>query len=151
MTDREALIDLVSRYAATIDDRDLDGVAACFAEDAVAEYDVTEGGGIRLEGRAAIRAFMDGAFRDGIGMATPSTHVMGNVLVDLDGDIAWLRTGAIACLTHRPGVVTIRGLRYVDRCVREDGAWRFAHRRHEALWACEAPATAIATLAPPAA
>lgn len=143
LTDRAALLDLVHRYAVTIDGRDLDGLADCFAEDAIADY----AGGTRLEGRAAIRAFMDGAFRDGIGMDTPSTHLMTNTLVDLDGDEAGLRTTAIAVLTNRPGKVIVRGLRYTDRCVRDGGgAWRFRHRRHEADWEFDADAAAISKL-----
>ncbi|WP_066967967.1 nuclear transport factor 2 family protein [Rhizorhabdus dicambivorans] len=141
LADCAALTDLVHRYAATIDDRDLDGLAACFAEGAVADYD----GGTRLEGRAAIRAFMDRAFREGIGMATPSTHMMSNILISVDGDEAVIRTSAIACLTNRPGFVTVRGLRYIDRCVKEAGRWRFAHRRHVCDWQFDAPAGTIAS------
>jgi uncharacterized protein (TIGR02246 family) len=141
LADRAALTDLVHRYAATIDDRDLDGLAGCFAETAVADYD----GGIRLKGRAAIRTFMDKAFREGIGMTTPSTHMMSNMLIGLDGDEAVIRTTAIACLTNRSGFVSMRGLRYVDRCVKQDGRWYFAHRRHSCDWQFDAPAGAIAT------
>lgn len=147
LADRAALIDLVHRYAVTIDARDLDGLADCFARDAVAEYD----GGIRLEGRAAIRAFMERAFREGIGMETPSTHLMTNILVDLDGDVAGVRTTAIACLTNWPGKVTVRGLRYTDRCVRDGGTWRFEHRRHEADWEYDADNAALSKIAPAAA
>lgn len=140
--DRAALIDLVHRYAAAIDARDLDALVDCFAEDSVAEY----AGGIRLEGRSAISAFMQDAFRNGIGMETSSTHLMTNTLVDLDGHLADVRTTAIACLTNRPGKVTVRGLRYIDRCTRQDGVWRFASRRHEADWEFDADNIALSKL-----
>jgi hypothetical protein len=35
------------------------------------------------------------------------------------------------------GQVLVRGLRYDDRLVREDGAWRIASRRHNPLWQYE--------------
>jgi uncharacterized protein (TIGR02246 family) len=139
LIDRAALHDLISRYAHAIDGRDLEMLLDCFDEDAVAEYD----GGVVLEGRAAIQAFMRRAFRDGIGMETPSTHMMTNTLIDLDGDAAALRTSAIAVLTNRPERVVVRGLRYTDRCVRWKDRWRFVHRRHEADWEFDAPSTAL--------
>lgn len=143
LMDRAALLDLVHRYAVTIDGRDLDGLTDCFAAEAVAEY----AGGIRLQGREAIRDFMDRAFRDGIGLDTPSTHLMTNSLVDLHGEEAGLRTTAIAVLTNRPGKITVRGLRYSDRCVREGAGWRFRHRRHEVDWEFEADAVTVLKLA----
>lgn len=142
LVDRAALAELVSRYAATVDARDLDGFADCFSEDAVAEYD----GGIKLEGRPAIRTFMSEAFQSGIGLDKPSTHLMANTIIELDGNEARLRSTAIACLTNKPGKVIVRGLRYTDRCVREGTRWRFLHRRHEADWGFEADAQFVATM-----
>jgi ketosteroid isomerase-like protein len=139
MSDREALHDLVSRYAHAIDSRDLDMLVDCFCEDSVAEYD----GGVVLEGHASIRQFMDTAFRKGLGMTTPSTHMMANTLIDLCGGEATLRTSAIAVLTNRPGVIVMRGLRYTDLCVRDGGRWRFRKRRHEADWEFEAPSSRL--------
>ena len=143
LADRAALLDLVHRYAVTVDARDLAGLADGFSDHAAAEY----AGGVRLEGREAIRSFMAEAFQTHMGIDCPSTHLMTNTLVDLDGDEAGLRTTAIACLTGQPGKVIVRGLRYTDRCIREGQRWRVLHRRHEADWGFEAEAQFVATLA----
>lgn len=143
LSDRAALTDLVYRYGVTIDRRDLDGLADCFAMNAIAEYD----GGIVLHGRTAIRAFMEAAFREHLGLSNPTSHLMTNTLIDLHGDEAVLTTTAIACLTQDEGQVIVRGLRYSDRCVREE-RWRFSHRRHEADWGFAADSSFINRITP---
>jgi uncharacterized protein (TIGR02246 family) len=137
-SDRNQLLDLIARYAQAVDDRDVDRLVACFSPDATLEQN---GGANAVQGRAAITNYFTDAFANRPALAGgASTHLLGNVLVTIDGDAASIETQAIACLAA-PGreTVTLRGLRYSDRCVRSGGAWTIQRRAHRALWQCEAP------------
>ena len=134
---RAELTALVYRYADRIDRRDLDGVLSCFTEDAHVSYD---NGAVVIEGREELRQFMTRALSDGgIGADSPSTHVMANVLIELDGAAAHVETTAVAYLTHRPGLVVARGLRYIDDCRRIGTDWLIERRAHLADWQAELP------------
>jgi ketosteroid isomerase-like protein len=140
LLDRAAIVDLVGSYAHAIDDRDVDGVVACFAADGRMEF---AGGEIPpATGHEELRRTFTAAF------ATPrlappatSTHLMSDTLVVLDGDTATVRTRSVAHLASPAlGVVVTRGLLYRDEVRRvEDGGWRIAHRVHRSLWETQAP------------
>jgi 3-phenylpropionate/cinnamic acid dioxygenase small subunit len=124
MDDAEAVRALIHRYAELIDDGDLDGVAALFA-------DADWYGAARaqpLRGVEAVRRAYDGVvlYEDG----TPRTkHVITNVTIELDGDRATARS-YFTVLQARPDLPLqpIIAGRYADRFERVDGAWRFAER-----------------------
>ena len=138
VADRAELIDLVSRYAAAVDRRDIEQVVACFTDDAHVEFD---GGAEVVDGRPALEAFFEAAFRrPRMGTTGASTHLMSNVLVDVDGDLAHAETQAVAYLaSDSRQTVIVRGLRYSDDCVRGDDGWRVRRRVHRALWQAEIP------------
>jgi ketosteroid isomerase-like protein len=125
-TDRAALTDLVHRYAACVDDRDLDGVAALFTEDGVL---ARPGPGTSLEpatevvGRAEIRRAMEVL----AGIDRTVHEVTGLVLTGTGADTA---TGRVAGVAHH---VTgdsdhVWHLTYRDDYRRVDGAWLLARR-----------------------
>jgi ketosteroid isomerase-like protein len=144
IVDREAITRLVFRYADRVDGRDPRGVVECFTPDAHFEAD---GGAFVLEGADALARFFERALAagpDGIGGV--STHLMTNVVVDVDGDSAHAETKAVAYLTKETvGTVVVRGLRYSDDCVRADDGWRLQRRIHQADWQYEVPASEITT------
>jgi ketosteroid isomerase-like protein len=127
--DRLALHDLVHRYAAAVDDRDADGVAALFAADATlvvpdppARLDpVVEHHG--ADGVRAALAPLD-QFRR-------TVHEVAGVLLDPDGDGARGRVTGVAhhYLERDQGLADLRWrLRYDDRYVRAGEGWRIARR-----------------------
>lgn len=138
LRDRAALIDLVGRYAHTVDGRDVEGIVACFTDDTHVEFD---GGAEVVDGKEALRAFFDDALRRPImGSTGVSTHLMSDVLVTLDGDRAHVETQAVAYLaSDERETIVVRGLRYSDDCERRDGRWLVRHRIHRSVWQGEMP------------
>lgn len=62
-------------------------------------------------------------------------HFLGNVLIELDGDVARAETYCVAY--HRlqgADVDSIAGLRYIDRFERRNDEWRIAHRAIVVEW-----------------
>ncbi|HEX9994648.1 MAG TPA: nuclear transport factor 2 family protein [Acidimicrobiales bacterium] len=136
--DRGAVDDLVARYAHAVDRRDVAAIVDCFTEDAHLELN---GGEAVADGRAAIEALFTAAFAGGItGPDGVSTHLLGDVLVELDGDRAGVEIQGVAWLASpERTTVVVRGLRYTDECVRDGGRWRIRHRVHRSLWQAEIP------------
>jgi hypothetical protein len=130
--DWHAVYDVLVRYAHAIDGRDYDAAGACFAVDARATY-----GGHPLEpSRAAIVRFL----RESVS-SEASTHIVGGVRIDVDGDAA--RAEQTSFAVHlESGKVRLRGLRYRDRLERRDGGWQIVERVHEPVWTAEVPALA---------
>jgi hypothetical protein len=127
----------MSRYAHAVDHNDVAGVLRCFS--ATARLEVNGGVDV-LEGRVEIATYFARTFEARpAGQGGASTHLLGNVLATVTGDTAHVETDAIACLVF-PGrdSVIMRGLRYVDECVREDD-WVIALRHHRTIWQAESP------------
>ena len=121
---REAMRELVARYAHAADGGRFEEVAAAFAADGVLETPDR----VEHRGREAIRAFLGGT-RTALAEATEVPlirHHVSNLRLDIIDQTA--ATGAAYFL-----VVTQRGPdhwgRYRDRYVCLDGVWLFAHRR----------------------
>ena len=128
LLDRQAIADLLSRYCQTLDEYDLDGMAATFAEDAVTDYGAGRGG--RVEGRDAIRA------RIAAGQAEfrRTAHVLGQSLVEIEGHRAEGVTYVTAWHEWPDGRQDALRLRYVDVFRRDEGRrWLITERRVEAM------------------
>ena len=121
--DRRQIIDLQATYCERLDEYDLDGVAATFTQDAIADYGPGRGG--RVEGRAAIRA----RIARGQAEFRRTAHVMGQSLVTLDGDRARAVTYITASHERWNGVQETLRLRYIDGLRREPRGWLIAERR----------------------
>ncbi len=67
-----------------------------------------------------------------------TSHCIGNILIELDGDVAFVETYLTAwhVSTNENGTEDnlILGARYVDRFERRDGAWKIAHRTVVGDW-----------------
>jgi hypothetical protein len=125
---RAAIHDVILRYARGIDRRDFDLVAACFAAHATVDY----GDFFRGEVGGLIAAMAEGL------AGFPTTmHLMGNHLVELDGDRATSETYAVAYhrRTSAPQPFDLTtGVRYLDELAREDGRWRITRRVVKYEW-----------------
>lgn len=109
-------------YARLCDERDWNAVGEVFSEDASADY-----GGRHLRDRATILAML----RDNLGGCGPTQHLLGNLVVEVDGEAVSSR---IAVRASHLGAGEKKGETYEcmghyhDRWTRTDGGWRIAHR-----------------------
>jgi hypothetical protein len=110
------------RFARAMDEREWSALDAIVMEDATADL-----GTGPLRGRAAIVAQMR-SFLDACG---PTQHLLGNALIDVDGDTAQSRiyVSDMHLGSGERSRLTFSTLGdYHDRWRREGGVWRIAHR-----------------------
>ena len=122
--DRLDIMDLIARYAHTLDSGDLDGYVNNFAPDAVLFE--------RHQGREAIREYVAMLMREGRAGPLPNgdvayRHFVGQATIDGAGDQArvhsyllWVNMGS------DPPVSA--AAEYFDTCVKLDGRWYFKQR-----------------------
>ena len=113
---------VAARYARACDERDWAAIDEVFSADASADY-----GGRRLRDRAAIVAMLR-AHLDGCG---PTQHLLGNLLVAVDGDLVTSRIYVRAAHRGR-GELSAQTYEclgeYRDRWVHTASGWRIDHR-----------------------
>ena len=126
LLEHERIRDLLARYCERLDEYDIDGVAACFSEDAVADYGAGRGG--EIHGRDAIAA----RIRNGQAAFRRTHHQLGQIRIRLDGDVAHTTSYQMTWHELESGRKDLVCLRYLDRLVKRDGEWLIAHRRVEA-------------------
>lgn len=123
--DRDAVADTVNRYTYALDERDWDLLDDVFTPDAVARYGAAAAPAVR--GRAAIVAMIR-SFLDRCG---PSQHLLGNHVIDIDGDTAdsvcKARVLHIGAGEHANITYECVGV-YRDRLSRTAHGWRIAER-----------------------
>jgi ketosteroid isomerase-like protein len=119
---RQEIADAIYRYARGIDRLDFDLVRSCYHPDAYDDHGSFRGN--VDEFIAAAQAFLP--------RWTATQHFMGNMLIEVEGDVARAETYAVAY--HRRedaegnGKDDVMGIRYVDRFERRGGEWKIAHR-----------------------
>jgi len=130
LLDRQAIDDVLHRYAIALDAHDWDLLRSCFTPDAVADY--LDLGGIK-DGREAIvdlcRTALEGL--------DASQHLIGTPLAEVHGDEATARCYLQAQHVFKGapgGDAFLVGGTYVDRLVRTRDGWRIAHRTLHATW-----------------
>lgn len=129
VTDLEQIRSLTQRYARAVDAKDYDAVGALFHPDAQIEG---------MRGTAALGPYLDG-MRNAPSTFAGSMHVLGDPLVTFTpgADEAESDTYAVVYQLRERGApegdVSL-GMRYFDKLVRHEGAWKIAHRRTANLW-----------------
>lgn len=141
LSDRAQITDVLYRYAKGIDDGDPSRILSCFASDIHLE----QLGRVVTGIDAVTRLFRGelGGPKSAIGVdrINASTHVLANILIELDGNAATADTQGIANLhATRDGddVFLVRGIRYLDSFRKVDGHWLIARRVHTESWQFEA-------------
>lgn len=133
--DRARIVDVLSRYATAVDDRDVDAIASCFTADAQASY----WPGHELCGAEAIAGFIGAA----ITAFKATQHLNGTHTFAFDDDTAatstYVQAAHVIAGISGDRIVTVGG-RYRDRFVVDDGEWRIAERRFAAIWTTAEPA-----------
>lgn len=126
--------EVAERYFNAVDGSDGELMASCFARTFRFELDMKPTQVMTTHDE--VRGFLNQRWRP-----AASTHTLGNMHIVLDGDSA---TSTINANVHVYNATTqtiwVRGLRYTDRWVREDGRWLIAERVHKLRWHFEHPA-----------
>lgn len=130
IADRAAIVDLTHRYATALDTRDWKLLESVFLPDAIADYGVS---GRPSEGLAAITGFC----RAMLEPLDASQHLLGNHVVEIEGDVARCHCYLMAQHTRRGcegGDNFMVGGSYRDELVRGSEGWRIRKRSLEVLW-----------------
>jgi len=134
LLDQAAIRDVIGQYFYSLDRRDFAALTACFTSDAHGEYD---GGKTIHVGREAIIEALRG-----ITQFKFSNHMIGSMMIEVDGDRAKADTYGVAFLViddgEGKGRILVRGLRYLDGLVKRLEGWRISHRVHIPIWQYEA-------------
>jgi len=141
--DRIAIRQLIDAYAHCADRRDAAGQMALFTADTVFQ--------VVMDSKVAEPTFVihgrDGlapVFAD-LNQYHATTHFNGQSTVDLVGDRG---TGETYCIAHHLTIkdgqrtLMVASLRYLDKFVKQDGAWLFAERKLLVDWTETRPSTA---------
>ncbi len=129
--DRQAIQDLLVKYAWAIDDKDWDALDDVFTPDASIDY--TRTGGIKGT-PAEIKPWLAKSLA-----AFPATqHLLANSQVTIDGDEATARTAVYnpmgAATREGPLHFFFMGGYYADRLVRTPEGWRIRERVEHLVW-----------------
>lgn len=122
LLDEREIRAVLARYCRGVDRCDIELIASCFHEDAQDDH-----GNWLARGRD-IAPHIVSAIRPGDAKAM---HFMGNVLIEIEGDIAFAESYLLAFRAFdRDGkpYTRTRALRFVDRLERRDNTWRISER-----------------------
>lgn len=138
--DRRAIEEIIKRYFAMVDRRELNLLDALFAPDGKMWIGdkLMRGPGAAPMGEAleAIRV---------PGKPLAASHLMHHCIIELQGDAAKSETFAVSylALEGRSDRMLVRGLRYLDRFQRLPSGWRIQERWHNLDWVFEGDATHV--------
>lgn len=140
LADRQAIDDVLNRYARGVDRHDPEIMKSVFHPDAVDNHGDFLGGP---------DAFVEWVNPLHAGKTVSHQHGITVQLCELEGDTAWAETYVTFVLHMQTGKVMFGSGRYIDRLEKRDGEWRIALRRtvtdsrfegDDALFTKEAPA-----------
>ena len=121
--DRIAVQDVMLRYAAGVDDRDMDLYESCFADD----VEVVGFGAEIIHGASAWRAYVEEA----LAKYGPTQHMLGPMLATIEGDHAKCRSDVQAWHTmlDPEGATLTLWATYLTEMQRSPDGWLIS--RHE--------------------
>lgn len=132
LIERQKVADLLVRYAFALDTRDWQLLGSCFTPDGIANY------GPKLGLYEGAETIVD-ICRTVLSGLDSTQHLIGNVLVNVDDDLAAASATCYVQAQHflvnddGESVSTIGGV-YRDAIVCDGGTWRIKHRDFEMLW-----------------
>jgi ketosteroid isomerase-like protein len=123
LLDESEIRRVLARYARGCDRNDMDLVRSCYHEDATDAHGHVNGS---LEDFIAYsQAYID--------KMDSMTHFLGQSVIELDRDSAWVETYCLCYIRMRSEdgqlVDRLGNIRYVDDFERRDGEWRIARRK----------------------
>jgi hypothetical protein len=121
LVDESAIRRLLARYSRAIDRHDYELLRSCYHPDAIDRHGHYDGD---------IEGFIE--FLDSHSPAPFEAHFLGNMLIEVDGDVASAETYCLALRRFEDQAGEPRDrfqqLRYCDRLEKRDGEWRIAER-----------------------
>jgi len=128
LVDRQQVVDVILKYASSIDFKDYPALRSVMADDVVAQYGPAE----PIRGADTLVAWIEQMGADRLWQH----HLLNVYSVDLDGDEA---TALVYHTSHsaavsEPDDVLVIVARYRDRLRRDDGVWKLADKRMELCW-----------------
>ncbi|MER7273159.1 nuclear transport factor 2 family protein [Dactylosporangium sp. NPDC000244] len=120
LLDKQEISEILTRYMRAVDRGDLDALRACYLPGAVEEH-----GGVYT---GPADAYVDSIERTLTHPRSITTHVISNVLIELDGDRAEVECYVTAFARVKPGD-TLTVARMLDVFERVGGRWGIRHRR----------------------
>lgn len=130
LQDHLDIVGLHHRYAWSLDHRDWLGLADCFVEDAVVDYGALGG---ELEGATVVAEFC----RSVLEGLDASQHLIGNTMVELDGDEAaatcYFQAQHVFVSDNGANTYLVAGT-YTDHLRRVEGGWRIVRRTLTPMW-----------------
>jgi ketosteroid isomerase-like protein len=130
VSDRLDIIELHHRYAWALDHRDWQLLENCFTPDGGVDYGDLGG---ELHGAAEIATFCRRAL-EGL---DATQHLIGNTMVQLDGDAAtstcYFQAQHVFAGARDGDTYIVAGT-YTDVLTRREGGWRIAHRTLTPSW-----------------
>ncbi len=124
LVDRDAIRDVLLRYARGVDRRDIELVASCFTPDA--GYEGSLARGTIVDALAALRVAFE--------RYTRTLHFLGNQVIELDGETARSETYCLAHHVLPDGGLRVVAVRYLDELSRDDRGWRIRRRVAQREW-----------------
>ena len=123
LAERLAVQDVMTRYAAAVDDRDMEAYRQCFADD----VEIVGFGKETVIGGDTWAKDVEGKL-EAFG---PTQHMLGPQLVTIEGDTASTRTDvqAFHYLKDKPGTTLTLWATYFTDYRKVDGEWKIS--RHE--------------------
>jgi uncharacterized protein (TIGR02246 family) len=121
--DRDEIRQLIARYCHLVDTHQTQAWVSLFSEDALLVI-----GDRRTQGHDALTALCNGLVA--LYEKQPMRHVVDNVVVDVDGDVATAQSYLQIVSPGSPPVFMQSG-RYHDQLRRADGRWVFTERYME--------------------
>ena len=109
---------VLANYARAIDRMDFELLRTCYHADAIDEHGWYDGG---VEGYIEF-------LRGQLPRSDATMHMLGNPLIDVEGDSARAETYCLVWNRSQAGDRIVQ-VRYCDRFERRAQAWRIAHRR----------------------
>lgn len=124
LADREAIRDCMYRYCRSVDRLDIELMRSTYWPDASIDYGATLKANSWDEIVKLLRPILEGMY--------PSKHMLGNILIEIEGDTAYVESYHHSFDSGKNPDGTeyerISSGRYLDRMQRRDGEWRFLHR-----------------------
>jgi hypothetical protein len=123
LEEKDAIRDVLSEYCFCLDGGLHAEMAGLFTPDGV--WETAFGSG---HGRDGIRELLGRIGRPS-GAEPRAVHIVGNVLIKIDGDTAQVRSNWVEPQNSRRGPVVEAAGAYYDEMQKIDGRWFFKHRR----------------------
>jgi hypothetical protein len=123
LEEKDAIRDVLSEYCFCLDGGLHAEMAALFAPDGV--WETAFGSGV---GREGIKDLLSRIGRPS-GAEPRAVHLVGNIVIKIDGDRAQVRSNWVEPQNSRRGPVIEAAGGYHDEMVKLNGKWLFKHRR----------------------